>query len=259
MIFETHAHYEDERFDADRHELLGSMREHQIEYVINVGSDIETSQKSIALAQQYPYVYAAVGVHPSEIAGLDDSAMDYLREQTKNPKVAAVGEIGLDYYWDKEPAVQSNQREWFRRQLRLARETELPVIIHSRDAAADTLQLMKEEQAQEIPGVIHCYSYSKEMAQEFLNMDYYIGIGGVLTFKNAKKLKEVAAMLPLERILLETDCPYMAPTPHRGERNCSFYIPHVVAELSQIKGIDEATIIEQTNQNARRLFSRVHE
>lgn len=259
MIFETHAHYEDERFDADRHELLGSMREHQIGYVINVGSDLETSQKSIALAQQYSYVYAAIGVHPSEIACLNETALEWLREQTKNPRVAAIGEIGLDYYWEKDPTVQGRQREWFRRQLRLAQETNLPVIIHSRDAAADTLQLMKEEHAQDISGVIHCYSYSCEMAQEFLKMGYYIGIGGVLTFKNAKKLKEVAAMLPLERILLETDCPYMAPTPHRGERNCSFYIPYVVSELSKIKGIDEETIIRQTNQNARHLFSRVHE
>ncbi|MGN0484997.1 MAG: TatD family hydrolase [Lachnospiraceae bacterium] len=257
MIFETHAHYEDEKFDADRDELLRGMREHGIEYVINVGSDLLTSEKSIKLAEQYPHVYAAVGVHPSDLGCLDEDGMDWLTVQCRNPKVAAVGEIGLDYYWDKEPAVQENQRIWFARQMQVAEMQNLPVIIHSRDAAEDTLQLMKELHAENIPGVIHCYSYSVEMAQEFLKMGYYIGIGGVLTFKNAKKLKEVAKMLPLDRILLETDCPYMAPEPHRGERNCSYYIPHVVSVLSQIKEIPEEEIIEQTNRNAKTLFKKV--
>lgn len=256
MIFESHAHYEDARFDEDRDELLSSMRDNNIEYVINVGSSIENSRKSIELAEKYEHVYAAIGVHPSDIECLNEESFKWLREQTSNHKVAAVGEIGLDYYWDKEKYVQQRQREWFIRQLDLARETELPVIIHSRDAAEDTLNIMKEK-ANGIPGVIHCYSYSKEMAEQYLKMGYYIGIGGVLTFKNGKKLKEVAAMLPMDRILLETDCPYMAPEPHRGERNSSLFIPHIVAELSRIKGISEEEIIEITNQNARRLFSRV--
>lgn len=257
MIFESHAHYEDAKFDEDRDELLSTMREHNIEYVINVGSTIETSEKSIALAEQYPWVYAAIGVHPSDIDCLNEETFQWLKSQTVHEKTAAIGEIGLDYYWDKEPEVQKKQQEWFARQLELAREAKLPVIIHSRDAAADTMALMKENHAEEIPGVIHCYSYSREMAEEYVKMGYYIGIGGVLTFKNAKKLKEVAEMLPLERILLETDCPYMAPEPNRGTRNSSLNIPYVVAELSRIKGITEEEIIAVTNQNARKLFAKV--
>ena len=175
MIFESHAHYEDAKFDEDRDELLSTMREHNIEYVINVGSTIETSEKSIALAEQYPWVYAAIGVHPSDIDCLNEETFQWLKSQTVHEKTAAIGEIGLDYYWDKEPEVQKKQQEWFARQLELAREAKLPVIIHSRDAAADTMALMKENHAEEIPGVIHCYSYSREMAEEYVKMGYYIG------------------------------------------------------------------------------------
>lgn len=253
-IFETHAHYEDVKFDSDREELLALLPKQNIEYVINVGSNLETTQKSIELAKQYDFVYAAVGVHPSDIAELNEATFEELKKTADYEKTVAIGEIGLDYYWDKESLVQEKQREWFKRQMLLAKEKNLPVIIHSRDAAEDTMKVMKEVQAEEIPGVIHCYSYSLEMAREFIKMGYYIGIGGVLTFKNAKKLKEVAAEIPLERILLETDCPYMAPEPHRGERNSSLYIPHVVEKLAEIRNITKEEIIAVTNENARRLF-----
>lgn len=253
-IFETHAHYEDVKFDSDREELLASLPKQNIEYVINVGSNLETTNKSIELAKQYDYIYAAIGVHPSDVEELDESSYDVLEKAAKFEKTVAIGEIGLDYYWDKEPAVQAKQREWFKRQMLLAKEHNLPVIIHSRDAAEDTMRVMKEIKAEEIPGVIHCYSYSVEMAKEFVKMGYYIGIGGVLTFKNAKKLKEVAAEIPLERILLETDCPYMAPEPHRGERNSSLYLPYVVEKLAEIRNISKEEIISTTNQNARKLF-----
>lgn len=253
-IFETHAHYEDVKFDSDREELLASLPKQNIEYVINVGSNLETTNKSIELAKQYDYIYAAIGVHPSDVEELDESSYDVLEKAAKFEKTVAIGEIGLDYYWDKEPAVQAKQREWFKRQMLLAKEHNLPVIIHSRDAAEDTMRVMKEVKAEEIPGVIHCYSYSVEMAKEFIKMGYYIGIGGVVTFKNAKKLKEVAAEIPLERILLETDCPYMAPEPHRGERNSSLYIPYVVEKLAEIRNISKEEIISTTNQNARKLF-----
>lgn len=253
-IFETHAHYEDVKFDSDREELLALLPKQNIEYVINVGSNLETTQKSIELAKQYDFVYAAVGVHPSDIAELNESTFEELKKTADYEKTVAIGEIGLDYYWDKESLVQEKQREWFKRQMLLAKEKNLPVIIHSRDAAEDTMKVMKEVRAEEIPGVIHCYSYSLEMAREFIKMGYYIGIGGVLTFKNAKKLKEVAAEIPLERILLETDCPYMAPEPHRGERNSSLYIPHVVEKLAEIRNITKEEIIAVTNENARRLF-----
>ena len=256
-IFETHAHYEDVKFDSDREELLALLPKQNIEYVINVGSNLETTRKSIEMAKQYDFIYAAVGVHPSDIAELNESTFEELKEVADYEKTVAIGEIGLDYYWDKDTLVQEKQREWFKCQMLLAKEKNLPVIIHSRDAAEDTMKVMKEVKAEEIPGVIHCYSYSLEMARQFIKMGYYIGIGGVLTFKNAKKLKEVAAEIPLERILLETDCPYMAPEPHRGERNSSLYIPHVIEKLAEIRNITKEEIIAITNENARRLFLRI--
>lgn len=255
MIFETHAHYDDESFDEDREQLLCSLPEQGIGRVINVGASIETTKTTLALAAKYDFIYAAVGVHPSDIDGLNEETYAWLKQQATLPKTVAIGEIGLDYYWDKEPEVQKAQRYWFKRQLELARETKLPVIIHSRDAAADTMEVMRDAHAEEIPGVIHCYSYSKEMAQEFIRMGYYIGVGGVVTFKNAKKLKETVESIPLDRILLETDCPYMAPEPYRGTRNDSSNIPYVIAKIAELKGITAEEVERVTEQNARKLFS----
>ena len=255
MIFETHAHYDDESFDEDREQLLCSLPEQGIGRVINVGASIETTKTTLALAAKYDFIYAAVGVHPSDIDGLNEETYAWLKQQATLPKTVAIGEIGLDYYWDKEPEVQKAQRYWFKRQLELARETKLPVIIHSRDAAADTMEVMRDAHAEEIPGVIHCYSYSKEMAQEFIRMGYYIGVGGVVTFKNAKKLKETVESIPLERILLETDCPYMAPEPYRGTRNNSSNIPYVIAKIAELKGITAEEVEHVTEQNARKLFA----
>lgn len=254
MIFETHAHYEDEKFDSDREELLASMQAHGIGKIVNVGSSLETVKKSMDLAEKYDFIYAAVGVHPSEIACLDEEGFAWLKEQAKHPKTVAIGEIGLDYYWDKEKDVQEKQREWFRRQLTLAKDMELPVIIHSRDAAEDTLTIMKEAYAMQIPGVIHCFSYSVQMAEEYVRMGYYIGVGGVVTFKNARKLKEVATKIPLEYLLLETDCPYMAPEPFRGKRNSSLYLPYVAKKIAEIKGITEQEVIDATERNARKMY-----
>ncbi|MBQ1393310.1 MAG: TatD family hydrolase, partial [Lachnospiraceae bacterium] len=225
MIFESHAHYEDARFDEDREALLKSFPQNGIDYVINVGSSLKTTKQSILLAEQYDFIYAAAGVHPEETAELNEENFAWLCEQMKKEKVVAVGEIGLDYHWD-EPE-RSVQKQWFERQIALARQVSLPMIIHSRDAAKDTLDIMKACKAEEAGGVIHCFSYGVEMAREYLNMGFYIGIGGVVTFKNAKKLKEVAEYVPLDRILLETDCPYMAPEPHRGKRNSSLYLTYV--------------------------------
>lgn len=257
MIFETHAHYDDERFAEDRDTLLASMPEHGIGKIINVGSTLASTKETLAIAQRYPYVYAAVGVHPSEIGDLNEETFAWLKQQARQEKTVAVGEIGLDYYWDKEPEVQEAQRYWFRRQMELAREETLPVIIHSRDAAEDTMRLMQEIHAEEIPGVIHCYSYSKEIALEFVKMGYRIGVGGVVTFKNARKLKETVEAVPMEAILLETDCPYMAPEPHRGTRNDSSNIPYVVNTIAQIKGISADEVEQITWENAMRLFTRV--
>lgn len=254
MIFETHAHYDDERFDEDRDLLIRELLSGKICNIINVGADLKGVADSIALAEKYEQVYAATGVHPSDITDLNEDTFLWLKEQAHHKKVVAIGEIGLDYYWDKEPAVQARQREWFRRQMELARKLKLPVIIHSRDAAEDTMKVMKEVHAEEIPGVIHCYSYSTEMAKEFVKMGYYIGVGGVVTFKNAKKLKETVEQIPLERILLETDAPYMAPEPHRGSRNHSGYLVYVAEKIAELKGVTVEEVETVTRQNAEMLF-----
>lgn len=252
MIFESHAHYEDARFDEDREALLSSFPQKGIDYVVNVGSSLKTTQQSIALAKQYDFIYAAAGVHPEETAELNEENFAWLCEQMKQEKVVAVGEIGLDYHWD-EPE-RKIQKVWFERQIALARQVSLPMIIHSRDAAQDTLDIMKACKAEEAGGVIHCFSYGVEMAREYLNMGFYIGIGGVLTFKNAKKLKEVANYVPLDRILLETDCPYMAPEPHRGKRNSSLYLPYVAETLATIKGVDVEEVYQITRENGKQMY-----
>ena len=254
MIFETHAHYDDNRFKDDRDETIKRVHEKGVAPIINVGASIGSTMTTMELAKKYDFIYAAVGVHPSDIADLNEETFAWLREQTAWERTVAVGEIGLDYYWDKEEEVQKNQRIWFRRQLELAKESNLPVIIHSRDAAADTMEIMKEAYVQGIKGVIHCFSYSKEQVQEYVKMGYYIGVGGVATFKNAKKLKEVIETIPLEKILLETDCPYMAPEPYRGKRNSSLYLPYVVEKIAGLKGVTAKEVEEVTYRNAEQLF-----
>lgn len=254
VIFETHAHYEDARFDKDRDQLLASMKQHGIAAIVNAASTLETTRQSIALAQAYDFIYASVGVHPSETDGLTETDLEWLHEQAGQPKVIAVGEIGLDYYWEKEEQARARQRYWFDRQLELAKTAGLPVIIHSRDAAADTMEIMRKAHDMQIPGVIHCFSYSAEIAEAYVDMGYYIGIGGVVTFKNAKKLKEAVARIPLEWIVLETDCPYMAPEPFRGRRNSSLYLPYIIKEIAKIKGVSEQDVMEITTRNAQQMY-----
>ena len=252
MIFDTHAHYDDERFDEDRDALLRSMKDAGIGNIVNIGANMASSQRSLDLAAEYDFMYAAVGVHPSDCAELDDEKIEKLKEMSSFPKCVAIGEIGLDYYWP-EPEHEL-QKMWFKRQIALAREVELPIIVHSRDAAADTVDILKSENAGELGGVVHCFSYSKEVAEECVKMGFYIGIGGVLTFKNGRKMKEVAEAIPMERIILETDCPYLAPEPFRGKRNSSLYLPYVVSAMAQIKGISEEEVISITEANAREMY-----
>ena len=252
MIFDTHAHYDDEAFEGDREELLSGLQENGIEAAVNVSASMEGVERTLELIRKWPCLYGAVGVHPNETGELNEEKISRLKEAFREPKVVAVGEIGLDYYWDQPE--REVQKRWFIRQLELAREVKLPVIIHSRDAAKDTLDIMKEQKAGEIGGVIHCFSYGTEMAREYLNMGFFIGIGGVLTFRNGKKLKEVAAFVPMDRIVLETDCPYLSPVPNRGKRNSSLNLPYVVAELARIREISEEEVIQITSQNARRLY-----
>lgn len=252
MIFESHAHYDDEAFNEDRETLLASMQENGIGTIINVGASIASTQSTIALTQQYPFLYGAAGVHPSETAELDEDKLCWLEQQCRREKIVAVGEIGLDYHWP-EPD-RALQKYWFEKQLELAARVNLPLIIHSREAAKDTLDIMKAHHTQDSRGVIHCFSYTKEIAQEYISMGYYIGIGGVITFSNAKKLKEAAAAIPIEKILLETDCPYLAPVPNRGKRNSSLNLPYVAQEIAQIKGISREEVVSITSENAQRLF-----
>ena len=251
MIFETHAHYDDEQFDLDRDQLLGSMQKGGVGTIVNVGASLASSRASVSLAERYPFIYAAVGVHPDHAGEMDEDGLRELRRLCGGDKVVAVGEIGLDYYWDEAP--RDVQKEWFVRQLELAREMSLPVIIHSRDAAADTLEIMQSH-ARGLMGVIHCFSYSKELAREYVKMGFFIGVGGVVTFKNGRRLKEVVEDIPLSSIVLETDCPYLAPVPNRGKRNSSLNLPYVVREIAEIKGISCEEVVAQTEKNARILY-----
>ena len=254
MIFDSHAHYDDEAFDADREELLAQCQAQGIEYIVNVSASLASVKITLELARKHPFIYAAVGVHPDEVGELTEENFAWLKEQCQDPKTVAVGETGLDYYWDKEN--HEVQKYWFRRQLELAKELELPIIVHSREACADTLEEIKRAHTERLRGVIHCFSYSSETAREYLSMGYYIGIGGVATFKNAKKLKEVVKMLPLERMLLETDCPYLAPVPYRGKRNSSLNLPYVAQAVAELKGVEAEEVIRITNKNARKLYFR---
>lgn len=251
-IFDTHAHYDDEAFDGDREELLTSLPGHGIAKVVNIGAGLASCRRTVDLMQRYDFVYGAMGVHPGEAAELDETGMEWLRQQCRLEKCVAVGEIGLDYHWE-EPG-RELQKKWFVRQLELAREEGKPVVIHSRDAAKDTVDVMTAERAGEIGGVIHCYSYTKETAKSFLDMGFYFGIGGVLTFQNAKKLREAVAYVPLDRIVLETDSPYLAPEPNRGKRNSSLNLPYVVTAMAQVKGVDEEEIRRATWENAHKLY-----
>ncbi|MCR5715244.1 MAG: TatD family hydrolase [Lachnospiraceae bacterium] len=255
MIFESHAHYDDEAFLEDRDELLSGMEAHGISHVVNIACSIASTKSSLALAHQYPHVYAAVGIHPEHAEEYSEESMAMIREAGRDPKAVAIGEIGLDYHWP-EPG-REIQKVCFREQLILARKEHLPVVIHSRDAAQDTLEMIRTVPGgmPERRGVIHCFSYSKEIAEEYIKMGFYIGIGGVVTFDNAKKLQAmVKDTLPLDKILLETDSPYLAPTPHRGKRNCSWYLPLIAEKIAALKEIPVEQVMEVTAQNAKTLF-----
>ncbi len=249
-IFDSHAHYTDKAFNDDRENLLGSLQESGICGVINCGADLESSAFSVELSKKYSFIYAACGVHPEEVDGLPENYIHILRHMLKNEKCLAVGEIGLDYYWRKDN--KELQKKVFEEQLILAKELNLPVIIHDREAHEDTLEILKKHKPK---GVLHCFSGSAETAKEILKLGMYIGLGGALTFKNARKSVEVAEILPLDRLLLETDCPYMAPVPMRGKRNNSAYIPFVAEKVAEIKGIDPQTILNVTSENTKDLFN----
>lgn len=322
-IFDSHAHYDDTAFDEDRDVLLSGLKDSGVELVVNVGSSIETTRKTIEIISRYPFVFGSAGIHPEECGDTTEADIDWIESVFDNKKIVAVGEIGLDYHYDEPP--RDIQQKWFRRQLELAIKVGKPVIIHSRDAAEDTMNILKEytdrlhdslvsvrasvSEGDEghnvrfgqnsdvkgttdvadsssttdttgtvdtantnvfktreigrdygirvIPGVLHCFSNSYEMAKEYVKMGYLIGVGGVVTFKNAKKLREVVRNISIDNIIIETDCPYMAPEPHRGKRNNSSYLNHVVDKIAEIKGIDREEVIEITTDNALKMYYNV--
>lgn len=254
MIFETHGHYDDEQFDEDRERLIAEFLEKDIDKVMNVGADMQSSRNSVELAGKYPHFYAAVGVHPSEVGDLTEDDMQALKQMTlENPKVKAIGEIGLDYHFDDDPP-RDVQKKWFIRQLELAQELGMPIIIHSRDAASDTMEILKDMDGGRNGGVIHCYSYSREQAREYIKMGFHIGVGGVVTFKNSRRLQEVVEDIPLEKIVLETDSPYMAPVPFRGTRNSALNIPYIAEKIAEIKGVPVQKVYDQTYENALKMY-----
>lgn len=248
--FDSHAHLDDRRFDGDRAEIMTQLPQVGVTRVMNIGCDLASSRASVALAEQYDFVYAAVGSHPDDADHVDDALLQRYRELAAHPKVRAIGEIGLDYHYEDVP--REIQRQAFERQMALAQELGLPVIVHEREAHGDGMDIVRN--FPQVKGVFHCYSGSLEMAKELVRLGWYIGFTGVITFKNARKAVEVAQWLPLERILIETDCPYMAPEPYRGRRNDSRYVPYMARKIAEIKGLPEETVAAATTQNAKTLF-----
>ena len=250
-IFDTHAHYDDSRFDGDRDAVLAALPEAGVELVLDPGCDLPSSRAAAALAERYSHVYAAAGIHPENCAGFQDGDLAALRQLLAQPKVAAIGEIGLDYYWAENPP-RDFQQMVFRKQLALAEELDLPVIVHDREAHGDSLSIIREFPA--VTGVFHCFSGSPEMAEELLKRGWYLGFDGPITYKNARRAPEVAAITPLERMVVETDAPYLSPVPVRGRRNDSRYLPHVIAKLAEWKGVTPEEMTRITCENGKRLF-----
>lgn len=251
---DSHAHYDDPRFDEDREELLNRIHENGVMKIINIGCTLKRSELSVKLAEKYPFIYAAVGIHPSDVNETPDNYIDILSEHLTSKKVTAIGEIGLDYHY--EGVVRERQIRFFEEQLDLAEKNELPVIIHSRNAAEDTMSILKKRG--EICGVMHCFSGSAETAREILKLGMFISFTGVLTFKNARKSLEALEAVPLDRLLLETDCPYMAPEPYRGMRCDSGMITGIIEKIAEVKGVSQELVAGATTENVYRLFKRMH-
>lgn len=249
---DSHAHLDDERFQSDREELIDSLNKNGIEMVLNPGADLNTSIQAVLLAEKYPFIYAAVGCHPHDSKYMNDETMNKFRELATSKKVIAIGEIGLDYYYDNSD--REVQRKWFREQIRLAKELDLPYIVHDRDAHEDVFEIMKQEHYDGTRGILHCYSSSVEMAREFIKLGFYISLGGPVTFKKSKTPKLVAKEVPLDRLLIETDSPYLTPEPFRGKRNEPMYVKYVAEEIANIRNISVEMVAQKTKENFKRLF-----
>lgn len=252
MLIDSHVHLDDRRFNRDRDMIIKNLRSNGIELAINIGADLQTSIASVSLAEKYDNIYAAVGVHPHSAKEVDESTIEILKSFASRDKVIAIGEIGLDFHYDNSP--RDVQRKWFREQLKLAKEVNLPVVIHSREACQETFDILKEAQDGSLEGVLHCYSGSPEMAKEYIKLGFYISIAGPVTFRNARVLREVAEVVPLDKLLIETDCPYLTPEPHRGKRNEPIFVKYVAGTIADIKGISYEELAKATNRNTKELF-----
>lgn len=252
MLIDSHVHLDDRRYDKDRERIIKDLEEDGIEIVLNIGVNLQSSIESVSMAEKYNRVYAVVGFHPHYSKEAEDSTLEILKSFTNRDKVVAIGEIGLDYYHNHSP--KDVQRKWFKRQLDLAKEVDLPVVIHSRDATQETFDILKEAQDGRLRGVLHCYSGSPEMAQEYIKLGFHISIAGPVTFNNARVLKEVAKTVPLDKLLIETDAPYLTPTPNRGKRNEPAYVRYVAAEIAELRGISFEELVKAVNKNTKKLF-----
>ncbi|WP_026693232.1 TatD family hydrolase [Peribacillus kribbensis] len=255
MLFDTHAHLNAEQFNEDLNEVMQRALEAGVSQIVVVGFDRPTITRAMELVEEHEFIYAAVGWHPVDAIDMTEEDLIWIEELAAHPKVVAIGETGLDYHWDKSP--KDVQKEVFRKQIRLAKKVKLPIVIHNREATADIIDILKEEHAEEVGGIMHCFSGSAETAKECINMNFYISLGGPVTFKNARKPKEVAEEIPLDRLLIETDCPYLAPHPYRGKRNEPSYVKLVAEQIAELKGISYEEVAEATARNARKLFGMV--
>lgn len=252
MLFDTHAHLNATQFNEDVEQVIERARAEGVSHIVVVGFDRPTIERAMELAEQYSFIYAAVGWHPVDAIHMTDDDLMMIEQLAAHPKVVALGEMGLDYYWDQSP--KEVQKEVFRKQIRLAKKVKLPIIIHNRDATADIVHILQEEQAAEVGGVMHCFTGSVEVAHQCIDMNFYISFGGPVTFKNAKKPKEVAKEIPLDRLLIETDCPYLTPHPFRGKRNEPSYVKYVAEAIAELKGLSFEEVAQKTSDNAKRLF-----
>ena len=253
MLFDTHVHLNAEQFDEDLEEVISRAREAGVENMVVVGFDRPTINRAMELIDQYEFLYAAIGWHPVDAIDMKEEDLAWIEDLSSHPKVVAIGEMGLDYHWDKSP--KDVQKEVFRKQIQLAKKVKLPIVIHNRDATQDIVDILREERAEEVGGIMHCFSGSPEIAQECVDMNFYISLGGPVTFKNAKKPKEVAKGIPLEKLLIETDCPYLAPHPYRGKRNEPAYVKLVAEQIADLKEVSLEEVERITTENAKKLFN----
>jgi TatD DNase family protein len=253
MLFDTHVHLNADQYKEDLEEVVKRAGDAGVEKMVVVGFDRPTINKAMELIEKYSFLYAAIGWHPVDAIDMEASDLEWIKELSHHPKVVAIGEMGLDYHWDKSP--KDIQKDVFRKQIALAKEVKLPIIIHNRDATEDVVSILEEEGANEVGGIMHCFTGSLEIARKCIDMNFYISFGGPVTFKNAKKPKEVAKEIPMERLLIETDCPYLTPHPFRGKRNEPAYVKYVAEQIAELKGVSYAEIAEITTKNAKEIFS----